>query len=70
MKEKNCPFYGRHLYFANHGPTLGFILLDSKGNQCALVNYSYAPCRMEADGQKVEWSECPLMRDIRLEASV
>lgn len=64
----NCPFYGRHMYLSptKEGVMPPFILLDSQGNQCALVGDSFAPCRLEADGQPVEWSACPLMEGIRV----
>ena len=37
----NCPFYGKHA-------TREFGLVDSNGNQCALILDAYAPCYMEA----------------------
>jgi hypothetical protein len=64
----NCPFYGHTLYRNNSlivSPP--FLLLDSRGNQCGLVTDAFAPCRMETNGLPVEWRECPLMREVRME---
>lgn len=63
----NCPFYGRFLYRAPGGASTPFLLWDQQGNQCAIVTESYAPCRMETSGEPVEWRECPLMQDLRME---
>jgi hypothetical protein len=65
---KNCPFYGRAIYPQVMLP-LRFLLIDSQGNQCALVTDAHSPCRMEIDGLPVEWRECPLIKDIRMEGS-
>jgi hypothetical protein len=65
----NCPFYGRALYqtrFAATGPQ-PFVLIDSRGNQCAVVTDSHSPCRMEIHGEVPDWKTCPLVRDIRME---
>lgn len=63
---RNCPFYGRALY-AHMVLPLKFLLLNTMGNQCALVTDSHAPCVMEIDGREVEWSQCPRVKDIRME---
>jgi hypothetical protein len=44
-----------------------FLLLDTRGNQCALVTDKHAPCMLEIDGEAVEWSDCPRMKDVRME---
>lgn len=49
-QRTKCPFYG----FAY---AMG-VLMDSKGNQCALITSSYSPCRMEISGQEICWSDC------------
>ena len=63
---KNCPFYGRAM-FAQMMLPFRFLLLDSQGNQCGVITHRHAPCRMEIEGQSVEWRECPLIKDIRME---
>ena len=68
MSAPNCPFYGRHLYRSNSlivDPP--FLLLATGGNQCGLVTKSHSPCRMEMDREPVDWRECPLVGDARLE---
>lgn len=52
-----CPFYGRHLAFSAVSPFP--VLVKEGGNQCALITYAYAPCRMEADRQPSDWEACP-----------
>jgi hypothetical protein len=52
----SCPFYGKH------APTApGFDLMDSHGNQCALIMRALAPCVMEVQGASVDWRTCPLL---------
>jgi len=51
---KNCPFYGHALT-----PGEPFALFDSRGNQCALVTGSHAPCSMETRGERPDWPTCP-----------
>lgn len=64
----NCPFYGRHMYRNNSLITdPPFLLLDSRGNQCALVTSKFAPCIMERDDKGVEWRHCPLLGDALVE---
>jgi hypothetical protein len=46
----NCPFYG----FAE---IYGWFR-DSRGNECALVE-GHTPCRMEMEGKKPVWYNCP-----------
>lgn len=70
MKDHNCPFYGRHMYIpqvTSGGRPFPFILMSQGGNQCALVINSYAPCWMETHNQPIDWKQCPLVKDIRLE---
>jgi hypothetical protein len=62
----NCPFYGRAL-FAQMIQPFRFVLLDSQGNQCAIITDSHAPCRMEIEGLPIDWKECPLVQHVRLE---
>lgn len=47
----NCYFYGRQLVAA--APPAG-VLVETHGNQCALVVTSHAPCRMDAP----DWTKC------------
>jgi hypothetical protein len=68
----NCPFYGRAL-FASHFVTQNqppFVLFRQDGNQCAIVVRSYAPCRMEMDGETPDWKRCILVREMRMEETV
>lgn len=66
---KNCPFYGRALFtsFAGAPDRPRFLLIDSRGNQCALVTDAHSPCMLEIAGQPVEWRDCPRMKDVRME---
>lgn len=52
IKRPYCPFYG----FSNMGGSL----IDSKGNQCALITNSYSPCQMEMREEEPNWQSCPL----------
>lgn len=45
-----CPFYG---FNGMHGS-----LMDSKGNQCALITDSFSPCQMEMAEDNPNWHEC------------
>lgn len=56
-EERNCPFYGCH-------DAMG-LLIDSGGNQCALISESYSPCKMELEGLPVNWKTCPVFLDRR-----
>lgn len=49
-----CPFYG---FYTSHNAKA---LIDSQGNQCALITSSYSPCQMEMRNQTPSWNECPL----------
>jgi hypothetical protein len=40
-------------------------LIDSLGNECALVGIAYAPCMMERDGMPVSEALCPRFQDGR-----
>lgn len=51
VERPQCPFYGFRGMFG--------VLMDSKGNQCALITESYSPCQMEMREQQPDWSECP-----------
>jgi len=55
-----CPFYGFNGMFGG--------LIDSRGNQCALVKKSYSPCQMELDGETPDWHNCPLNTEGAIEA--
>ena len=46
-----CPFYG---FYEADGS-----MVDSGGNQCALIADRHSPCKMEGEGTEVNWSECP-----------
>ena len=47
-----CPFYGFFLSLDDK------IMINSKGNQCALKTQSYSPCIMQIDDQEIDWSKC------------
>ncbi len=51
LERTRCPFRGFTIILNS--------MVDSKGNQCALVTDSYDPCRMETAGDEPNWSECP-----------
>jgi len=55
MSAYRCPFYG----FSSPSPEFP-ALMDSAGNQCALVADSLSPCQMEKSGQTPNWEECPI----------
>lgn len=63
---KNCPFYGRAL-FAHMALPVKFVLLDTRGNQCAIVTDAHSPCWMEINDQPVDWTVCPRVKDMRME---
>ena len=56
----NCPFYGRYAALLGSGNFP--ILIDSHGNQCALITSSFAPCIREHEGLPVDWQECELLQ--------
>ena len=65
--ECNCPFYGRHLYPANSKIVEPpFLLLDQRGNQCALIVTAFSPCQMEITAQPVDWRACHVVLEVRL----
>jgi hypothetical protein len=64
----NCPFYGRALYSMATLGAARFILMDSKGNQCGVMTDRTAPCYLEVNGQPVEWRECSILKEIRMES--
>jgi len=55
-----CPFYGFHMAMG--------MLMDSSGNQCALITDSYSPCQMKIGDQTPDWSKCPYNNDENREA--
>jgi hypothetical protein len=58
----NCPFYGCALWKPDPFPVM---LLDSHGNQCALVTLSHSPCQMELMGQVPDWRTCTLVNRVK-----
>jgi len=63
----NCPFYGRALYVqAQYGAQMPFILFPTNGNQCGLVSNRHAPCILEIEGNPVEWTDCPIVSEVRI----
>lgn len=65
-RKRNCPFYGRAM-FTSPAAQRPLVLLNTHGNQCALVITSHSPCRLETQGKAVEWEECPLVREARVD---
>jgi hypothetical protein len=63
----NCPFYGRYLFRGPAHASTPFLLLDQRGNQCAVITEALAPCHMEMNNLAVDWRDCPVVRDLRLE---
>lgn len=61
----NCPFYGHSMFFNIVLPPR-FLLIDSGGNQCALITDAHSPCMLEINGQEVEWRLCPRVREARM----
>ena len=56
-KRPRCPFYG----FGRFGyKEAAKTLMDSKGNQCALIVTSLHPCDMEVLGIAPNWDECSI----------
>ena len=51
-QRHRCPFYG---FYIAPG-----VLLDSEGNQCALITNSYSPCQMHICGELPNWGACPI----------
>jgi hypothetical protein len=50
MARPRCPFYGFNCF--------GEILMDSEGNQCALMMNSISPCQMEMQDLLPDWEKC------------
>jgi hypothetical protein len=48
----SCRFYGKH-------SALG-ALVDSHGNQCALITEAFSPCRIETNGLRPDETSCAL----------
>lgn len=69
----NCPFYGQALWplfeqTSDGGvlvPGKPFMLVDTQGNQCALVVASHAPCQLEIEQKPIEWSDCPRVEELK-----
>jgi len=45
-----CPYYG---FYLSRG-----IMVDTYGNQCALIINSYSPCQMEMNKENPDWNKC------------
>ena len=63
--ERNCPFYGYHLALVGRP----FVLLNSRGNQCAIVVDAFSPCYLEIEGKPVDWRVCVRVADRRINIS-
>lgn len=55
-EREKCPFYG---FTAGSRILPISALLETIKKQCALVTDSFAPCKMEENGQKPDWNTCP-----------
>jgi len=66
--ETNCPFYGRYMYRAPAYASTPFLLLNHRGNQCALIGERFTPCQMETAREPVDWRLCPLARELTVDA--
>ena len=54
-----CPFYSASLHF-ERGVNHGGVLLNSGGNQCALITSAHSPCWMEVgESRAPDWATCP-----------
>ena len=51
----SCPFYGHAIAFVNGTHP---VMMDTGGNQCALMTGAHSPCRMEIQGARPNWAEC------------
>lgn len=51
----SCRFYGKN---GMHGR-----LIDSGGNECALIGHAYSPCAMERDGQCIDEHACARFKE-------
>jgi hypothetical protein len=50
----NCRFYGQSAVTGHLVPT--------GGNQCALITPNHSPCQMERNGNPIDETRCPLVR--------
>lgn len=69
----NCPFHGKHLvWFGSLATELvgvlvvpsQLVLLETGGNQCAIVLSARSPCYLEIEGQPVDWQACQRVKDL------
>lgn len=69
----NCPYYGGSMFLQSAPGTmthsLPFLLLGTGGNQCAFQLGVHAPCWMEMHDRPIDWAECVLLKDIRVQMS-
>jgi hypothetical protein len=54
----SCVFYGK-------SGVANFMLVETHGNQCALVVTSHHPCAMEMEGVAPDDKQCPLIEIMR-----
>jgi hypothetical protein len=69
--DRNCPFYGRSLRIVglfSNGAGTPMALIDTRGDQCALVELRRSPCYLEIEGRPVDWRDCRIVARIRLGA--
>lgn len=70
----HCPFYGHavggFLWLTDSDQAALLTLIDSRGNQCALVLDAYSPCYMEIEGVMPDWKECLRIRTARAQAQL
>ena len=64
--DANCPFYGFSIFRPDTNQGFAFVLISTRGNQCALMHNRHAPCHMEMSHLPVEWSACPYVKEVRL----
>lgn len=79
----NCPFYGRHMADLRPGAEsalaslsidppvipVPFILIDQRGNECALIRRAYYPCQEEVAKRPIDWRTCNLIQqDVMIDA--
>lgn len=63
----NCPFYGRALYQQNGIDRPGpFLLMNTHGNQCALVRDAHSPCMLETVQHPIDWRTCGRVDELRV----
>ena len=51
----SCPFYGHAVAFVNGTHP---VMMETGGNQCALITGAHSPCRMELEGDPAQWEKC------------